>query len=301
VHPRLARLITSTRWPTICGVLIVIGVTVRIGAAFVLMPAEPELNEYGVIAQNLVDGRGYSYFASSGDVVQPGSSGTPIPGSFMGPGYTYTVALARWIGDGSSARFRLALGALNLALSLALLSLVYAAGRQLAGHRAGLTAGALAAVYPQLALVPSLGSAANFYLPATVVVAIGAVALRKQRTGLGIGLLVAGGLWLWTARAEAPLFVIAAVAAAAIGSAAWRRVVGLGLAALAVTAVAMSLLWLLPRTREMDRQLVSATTTGAYNFWLGNASGASGSQKRPPPQLAALEEQASHLPATPDY
>lgn len=299
--PVVLRVVASRRWPQACVLAIAIGMMVRFAAAFVLMPAAPELNEYGIIAQNIAEGRSYSYFAESAGAVRPNTIGTPIPSSFMGPGFTYSVALARSASNGDEDQFRLALGSINFALSSALVLAVYAAGRQLAGHRAGLTAGALVACYPTLALLPSLGSAANFYLPSIVLVAVGAIALSRNQRILGVSILLFASLWLWSARSEAPVFVAAAVAAAALGSTSRKRVLLLGLATLGGSAIVMSAVWFQPRTSAMDHPLLSTTTTVGYNLWLGNGSGASGSQKRPPPDFAELAGRASRLPASPDY
>jgi hypothetical protein len=186
-------------------------------------------------------------------------------------------------------------------LSLVLLAFAYAAGRQLAGHRAGLGAAALCAVYPQLALLPSLGSAANFYLPAMLLVAMGAVALRRGRVAPGVVILLAGTLWLWTARSEAPVFAAVAMLAASIKAPRAKQVLATSAAVLVFSTAVIAAGWIVPRSDALGGRLTSVTSTGGFNFWLGNADGASGSQKHPPTESAALKRKLKAIPATKDY
>jgi hypothetical protein len=296
----VGRFVRGDRFGPFCIGAIGLGVLVRFVAGLVLIGNHPQTNEYGVIASNWVSGRGYSFFAVHGSHVVAGTSGRALPSSFMGPGYTSVVAAARWLSSDAVASGRI-LGGLQIVFSLVLLVFAYIAGRQLGGRRGGLCAAALCAVYPQLALLPSLGSAANFYLPALLLVAIGSVQLRRGHVALGALVVLTGTLWLWTARSEAPLFAIVAVLAACRKTPSAKRLLAAGGVAVACSAVIIAAGWILPRSEALGGPIASVTSTGGFNFWLGNAQGASGSQKLPPPDSAALTRELKALPAKQDY
>ena len=286
-----------------CGWVFVAVITLGLLARVILgvvVAHEPELFEFQVIGDNLANGRGYSFFASLPDGVRPATVGDPLPSAFRGPGYSVVATGAIRLSDATGADFARVLGAFQVALGVVTLALVYAVVRQLAPRYAAMSATAVAAVHPQLVVLPSLGSPANVDQPALLLVTFAVVRVARAPTGGGVVLLSGAAAVLWLCRPEAPVFVVAAVAAAGLATRR-RRVLAEGALALVIAAVVVSAVWLVPRSQAMDRPLLTVTSSGGYNFWFGNAAGASGSQKRPPPFPDEFVSRIEALPPSNDY
>lgn len=284
-------------------IAIVVGVALRLVAGLIVGPQGTTLYEFGTIGQNVDSGRGYSFYAvdDRGVVdVDDHQEGRPLPSAFMPPVYTYSVAGALAATSSTDAAIRL-LQVLQAFLAGLAIALMYRLGRQLFGPVAGGLAALGYALYPVLIYQTTQTSASNLYL----LFEIGALALlleasRSPRVRWAVALGLTLGV-VSLLRAEGLLLVL--LAAAWLG---WsRRRAGLHAAVACVVVVALGLVlpfaWAARNSVVLDELTPTTTTSGGFNLWIGNAPGASGSQKELPPvpaelraRLRAIEPNASY-------
>jgi 4-amino-4-deoxy-L-arabinose transferase-like glycosyltransferase len=271
-----------TRVPLVVVVAVAIGVRVLAGLAFTA--ADTDTYEFGWLARNIVDGRGYSYFADDAEGrLTPGESdelGDPFPSAYMPPVYTYLTAGASQVADSHAGTVWL-LRLANIAAAAAGVVLMHALARRLVGPRAAVLAALGFAVYPALVYASTQVSAANLYIPLELGVLL--LLLRAARSaswsrwafaGASVGLLC-------LVRAEAvaliPLAALWLAWTAGRQSRAGHRI---GLTVLFVgVASAIPGAWVLRNSLALDGPVLTVVTTGGKNLWIGNHDGASGSQK----------------------
>jgi hypothetical protein len=214
----------SPRWHQWCVVAIVCGLAARIVLA-VVMTTTPDLFEFGIIGQNLATGRGYSFFAAFDDGVRPSTVGDPLPSAFRGPGYAYLVAANLEAAERVGVGFSRLLGATHVVLSALTLLAVHRVVTSLRAGPAALTATAVAAIYPPLVVLPSLGSSANLDQLALLLVAVTVLKVLERPDARSALVLSGAVVALWLCRPEAPAFVLAAVAAAGLAARSWKVIV----------------------------------------------------------------------------
>jgi 4-amino-4-deoxy-L-arabinose transferase-like glycosyltransferase len=285
--------------------VVALAVVVRVMAGLAFPAAETDTYEFGWLAHNVVDGRGYSYYADSpeGRLTPEGESpqAEPFPSAYMPPAYTAVATGAEWL-SGSAAATVWLVRVVNAAAAAAGVLLIHALARRLVGRRAAVLAAFGYALYPALVYMATQVSAANLYLPlelgvllllvragpspawarwAAAGLALGAVALLRAEA---VALVPLAGAWLvWTARRSGAV------------PRPWR------LAALFVCAAAVVPgAWLVRSSMALDTPVLAVTTTGGKNLWIGNHDGASGSQKDFDVP-AAIEDEIRALPAGDDF
>jgi len=282
-HGRLPRLLGAlVRLPVVTVVAAAIVVRLLAGVAFTA--ADTDVYEFGWLAENIVDGHGYTYFTDTPqgrvEPTRPDSTDR-LASAFMPPGYTYLTAAGAAVG-GSHDGTVWAVRALNALLAAAGVVLIDSLGRRLVGRPAARLAAVGFAFYPALVYAATQVSAANLYLPLEM--------------GLLLLLIRAGRLPSWRRWAEAGLFLgalclVRAEAVAVVPLAtAWllwtaskagvTRQVGLRLGAVFVAAAAaLPGAWLVRNSLVLGEPVATITTTAGLNLWYGNHDGASGSQK----------------------
>lgn len=285
-------------------VAVAVGLALRLAAIVAVGPAGTQLYEFGTIGKNVEAGRGYSFYSADEDgrvSVDEGQSGRPLPSAFMPPAYTLTVAGALELTDSDDDAIRL-LQLLNVVAAAAAIALVYALATTVAGPVAGALAALGLATYGAFVYQSTQASASNLYIPLEIATLV--LLLRASRsTRLGWVVAAAGALGVvCVLRSEG-------VALIALGAAwvAWttrRSSRGPALARASVfvlVAVALPAGWMLRNTTALASFTPAVTTSGGFNFWIGNHEGTSGSQKSFPEEPPGLQERISRLPATDGY
>jgi hypothetical protein len=283
--------------------VLAVAVAARLVAGFAFPAATTPAYEFGRIADNVVEGRGYTYFPADADgPLRPGQGDQAtrwLPSAYMPPLYTATVVAAREVGGSSHAGLVWTVRGLNLMLTVAAIVAVHALTRRLVGSRPAATLAALGfALYPPLVYAATQVSAANLYVPletVTLLALLAAAAARPTAWRPGIAAALALGL-LSLVRAEAVLLIpLAALWLGWAAAGTTRRRAGLALGFVAVAAV-LPAAWLVRNTVVLGEPTTTIATSGGVNLWIGNHPGASGSQK----SFAiprALRTEITHLPA----
>jgi hypothetical protein len=289
-------------------VLVCLGLVARLAADVAFSAQAVDTYEFGVIAENLVLGRGFSYFAAipSGVVVDEAHVGIPLPSAFMPPLYVGIVLVAsvgsRLVEAGPDGvvwfvrLINLVLASVTMVGLARLVSLMCSA-------RAARLAVLGFAIYPAFVYQATQVSASNAYLAVEVTLLAQCALFARRATPsrlLLVGLL-AGVLALL--RAEAIVITVALaiwLACFAGGGELRPRSRLVIVAAFLGIALLIPAGWLVRNSLAFDRPIATIATTGGFNLWIGNHLGASGSQKyySVPPPLAA---RVAALPASPDY
>lgn len=286
--------------------IVAVTVAVRLLAALAIPAETTETYEFGHVARSIVAGDGFSYYpATAGEVLAPGEAGGAerrLPSAHMPPLYAYVTAGAMEIAGPSHVATVWAVRVFNLVMAAATALGLLMLSRRLLGSGRGATLAALAfALYPTGIYMATQVSAANLYVPVTIAVILLLLgAVRARAPGVWVAAGLATGV-LCLLRAEAllmvPLVTAWLVCMSAVPSGRRRyRLAALFL----VTAVAIPGAWILRSSLAFGRPVFTVTTTGGSNLWIGNHTGASGSQKEfsvPPELRARLDE----LPPSQDY
>ena len=280
---------------------IMLGILLRLLAALVIGQGG-EIHEFGVIGENVVTGRGFSYHAvdERGTVVRDfDHEGRPLPSAFMPPVYTYAVGgafAATSTTEGAVAMIQIAQA---LLAGLAILAMAWLA-RSVFGPVAGGLAALAYAGYPALIYQTTQVSASNFYLLLEIVT-LGLLIAASRRSGpmWAIGAGVTLGL-VGLLRAEAVLLVVLAAAWLAWSRRRSGRPLVRPVATVLVLGLLLPMAWTARNSVVLERFVPTLTTSGGLNLWLGNAVGATGGIGEPP-MPAALQERLDALPATTDY
>ncbi|HEX6237192.1 MAG TPA: glycosyltransferase family 39 protein [Acidimicrobiales bacterium] len=222
---------------------------------------------YMVLADNLADGNGYSY----GDGPSQG------PTAYYPPGYPLFLGGLVSLADalpGSPTTFDIAIAA-NVVLSTILVLLIFSLGRRLAGAPVGLTAAAVAAVWPNLVFHSGVVLTETLFLVVLttmflVALATPAVArrpgwLRVAAVGVLLGITV---LIRPVSLVIAPLLLVLWWDAGLVPS---LRRVGLALASMVLVVAPWSVL----STLRMESPVLLSLNLGD-NLCIGNHPGATG-------------------------
>lgn len=284
--------------------IVVLGVVVRLVAMGALGTAHQNLYEFGVIGQNVVDGRGYTFYAAQPDgkvVVDNAHAGHPLPSAFMPPGYTIVVAGAEALGSSHAAVIRW-LELVNLVAAAVAIVLAQRLGSLVFGARAGTWAAFGFAFYPVLIYQATQPSASNLYLPIDLVALIAAIRLAR-RPSPAAATLAGGAIGLVCLfRAEAVIWIplILVWLLVVLGRRMGRRALRPA-AIFLLAAVVLPGAWMVRNSVVLHAVTPSVTTTSGFNLWVGNHPGASGSQKKFTPEPPALQAKIDRLVPGPSY
>jgi 4-amino-4-deoxy-L-arabinose transferase-like glycosyltransferase len=293
----------ASRLPLVA--VVVLAIAVRLAAGVAFPAADADTYEFGWMGRNIAEGRGYSYFFDDpvGRLTPEESErlGRPFPSAYMPPVYTYLTAGATELG-GSDADTVWLLRIANLAGAAGGVLLMRRLARRLVGAGAATLAAIGFAVYPSLIYASTQVSASNIYIPLELGVllvllratesatwrswalagaSVGALALVRAEAAAAI---VLAGLWLvWSARRRQT-------------SAPPARLVAVFLCVAAVIPGA----WIARNSIVLGAPVLTVTTTGGHNLWIGNHDGATGSQKDfDIPER--IEDEIRSLPAGADF
>jgi 4-amino-4-deoxy-L-arabinose transferase-like glycosyltransferase len=281
-----------------------LAVAVRLLAGLAIPAADTATYEFGWLAHNLVDGRGYSYYDDSPEgrlsPEEVASPGDPLPSAYMPPVYTAVTTAADW-SSGSDAGTVWSVRLANLAAAAAGVALMRAVARHLVGRRAAALAALGYAVYPPLVYMSTQVSAANLYVPLELGVLL--LLLRAGPSRAWARWLAAGVALGTVALLRAEAVALVPLAVVWLLWTARRRGVGHPARLAAVFLAAAILLpgaWMVRNSVALGTPVLTVTTTGGKNLWIGNHDGATGSQKDftiP----AAIEDEIRALPAGDDF
>jgi len=266
--------------PRLLWAALAVGVIARVLAAAATNPAGVDFYEWGVIGRNVATGRGFSYFAnvSGAAAIDSLHIGSALPSAFMPPGYAYLVAGALHISNSATEAVRV-VQLMNIAFAALAILLVFALGRELFDARVGRIAALAFALYPVFIYQSTQVSASNLYICIEIAM-LWCLARMTHDPRWQIALIagVSSGMLAWQ-RAEAVLVI------PFVGAFVWwqfkeskttRRVATL---LFIVPAIVLPATWIVRNSLTFGEPVATMTTTGGFNFWIGNHEGATGSQK----------------------
>lgn len=230
----------------------------RLGAQLALgFYDTPETWEEGIIAQNLVGGRGYVYE----------SMGT-LQHAFRAPAYAFLLAAA-YVAFGTAP---LTAGLLHAVLGVAIAVAVYAVGRRVGGQAIGTVSGLLAATHPGLVAYSAKVHQLNLDALLMALAVLLAFRLRDGSRFDAAALGAVGGVALLSRPTMLPFVLLAALPT--IESATWatrfRR-----FAIVAAVIGTIGLPWVV-RNQFVVGSPTLTTGTG-ITLWIGNNAAATGS------------------------
>jgi arylsulfatase A-like enzyme/4-amino-4-deoxy-L-arabinose transferase-like glycosyltransferase len=255
--------------------VVLVALLVRGLALWAGSDATPVLDEvgYAMRARELLDGRGFlgsyqTWVRHSPDEGRPNEL-PQYPGAWQPPGYVAFVAGVMAVSGGSVT----AVKAVQVLLGTAAVALVLAMATSWFGARAGLAAGWVAALYPNLvAFTHYLWSETLFVflLLASLHLLTRRLAPVTPATALAAGALL--GLAALTRATIVYLLPVLALWLAWVGRARLRTAVG-GALLVCVAAALVILPWSVRNTR-LHGGFVLIDTNAPYNLWRGNGPGA---------------------------
>ncbi len=239
-----------------------------------MSPGDPDI--YPVIARQLLAGQGY-YFdqADMGERVW----------ALYPP--AYPLLLAGW---GAIAGFSTwSLVALNLLIDSAAAWMVARIGRQLGLPGAGRAAALLYLFWPSLIFSAPLAQKEGLAtLLISVLASVWLAHARGGRSGWrsALALGAPAGLLALTQPGEAPLAALFGLVL--VGQIGWRRVIGIGVAALPIAIMTMLPWWV--RNWIIFGAFVPLTSAGGISLWIGNNADATGNWMAQPAYLRGVPE-----------
>jgi 4-amino-4-deoxy-L-arabinose transferase-like glycosyltransferase len=209
------------------------------------------------------------YFANGDGYVNP-FTGTPT--AAWPPGYPVALgSVFALFGEGVHQT-----AALNIALSLATIVVVYAIALRLFDRPTAVIAASALAVWPGQIYFSSLALSEalfTFLFALGVLLLLAVPSARRRRLPLiaGFGAVVALAA---LTRGQALLLIPLAVLAWALAGIRWKAAIGWGILAAFVTAAALAP-WVIRNEQKLGSPVIIATNLGP-NVWIGHHEGASG-------------------------
>lgn len=264
--------------------VVVLAIAVRLAAGVAFPAADADTYEFGWLGRNIAEGHGYSYyFDDPVGRLSPEDSerlGRPFPSAYMPPAYTFLTAGATGLGASEADTVWL-LRITHLAAAAVGVVLMHRLARRLVGAGAATLAAIGLAVYPSLIYASTQVSASNIYIPLELGILLLLLRATESATWRSWALAGASVGALALVRAEAVAMI--ALAGIWLVWAARRRPTGASPARLAAVflcaAVVIPGAWLARNSIVMGAPVLTVTTTGGKNLWIGNHDGATGSQK----------------------
>lgn len=220
---------------------------------------------YHAMANQLADGHGFDnpFRIVAGELVPSG--GDAAPTAFHPPAFPALLAVVSAVGLRSYAAHEIA----GCVLGAGAVILVALTARMLAGHRAGLLAGLVAAIAAPLIGTEAVLMSESLFTFAVALALLAAVAVLRHPSavnlaGLGIAIALAG-----LTRGEGLLLIVVLALPAALrtGAGGWRR---FGIVALAAAVVIAP--WTARNWSAFDRPVLVTTTDGAVITVSNNAT-----------------------------
>lgn len=252
--------------------ILLIALSFRVIAVFVSDRRAEVYHEYMVIAQNLIDGKGYSWDEWGRAPLQPTS--------FLPPLYVYWCVAFQ-----SSLHQDYTLMYIAQALVSALgVFLAYAVGRKMFSRETGIIFALFYAAYPEFAAYHTRPITEFLYLPLALALILGYLILKEHpfdARGAKAALLWGLACGITVLVKESAVLLIAALGLALLWSRRrdWRRVVThIGFPAVAALLVALSP-WII-RNYIVQHELIAIRTGFGVTAWIANHPGSTGTDKR---------------------
>ena len=268
--------------------ILIVALALRLAVALALpMPDDFEcLSEPGLIAANLVSGRGYSFdlYGTRPD--------NPLL-AFLPPLHPGLIALALQF-----ARPNLALGAMQALLGALTIGALARLATQLAGRGVGLLTGWMGALYPAHVLITSQPISVALFACCLMGVLLAAFRL-KERPSVGRALPVGALIGLYgLGRSQALLLIPIVVAWLWLNGVRGRRLLRSTVVLLAAACVVLTP-WAVRNGVVLDWFMPTATNDG-ITFWNGNNPFTSGSGHDVVADKLAAYQGRERDPALPD-
>jgi 4-amino-4-deoxy-L-arabinose transferase-like glycosyltransferase len=233
--------------------------------------------------------RNAAHYIANGEGYLNPFSGTPT--AMWPPGYpAFLGGVFKVAGEGLTQAY-----AANVVLAMLTVIIVYALALLLFGRREALVAAAAVAVWPGQVYFTSLALSEELFTMLFALAVLLVLLAARADTWRG-PLIMLSAITITGAaltRGQALLLLALIPPILVLCGLSWRRAIGWGILAAAVTAVLLAP-WVVRNQRELGRPIVIATNLGG-NLWLGNHAGATGrmqsDQPLPLPDHAGLTQQ----------
>ncbi len=245
----------------------------------------PEMWEFGIIARNIVSGKGF-WLKTLANV--------PVPSAFMPPAYEYFLAgMFRIFGDRTFTYVLIQL--LQAASCVLLVYLVYRTSELLFGESVALLSAWLTAFYPPFIYMCTEMHPISFYIALSLAVVFYLYRFLEKGGGRGdlvLSSILLGILLMFRAEALALIFLFSGIVLLRSGNGQKFR----NAAIYFVLPVLCLVPWTV-RNYHLFHRWVPITTSGGLNLWYGHNPDATGSQRhawpdgtvvQPRPELVSL-------------
>jgi 4-amino-4-deoxy-L-arabinose transferase-like glycosyltransferase len=233
--------------------LAVIALVVRLGWALLMMDRVPQFDEveYIDLASRLAAGEGY--------VDETGARVAYWPAGYP--------ALLSWVFRLSGGPSEVGAVALQIALGIATCLLLSVVGSRVVGSGAGRLAGLLLALYPTHVMYSTL----RLTEPLFTLLMLGALGILSLARQPGVIPAIVAGLVLGAAVLTRPLIVLLPfVLPLLLATKGQRRGRALSTAFLVLLTALLTVSPWLWRNHQLTGRWTSLTTSGGFNFWVGN-------------------------------
>lgn len=252
--------------------IFVIALVLRVSATLISDRNHEIYHEYMVIAQNLLDGKGYSWDEWGRAPLQPTS--------FLPPLYVYWCALFQSFLDQNYTLMYLA-QALVSALGV---FLAFALGKKMFNRETGIIFALFYSIYPEFAVYHTRPITEFLYLPLTMVLILGYLDLKDKpfdRSGMNAALLWGFLCGVTVLVKESAVLLIAALGLALLWSRrdSWMKVITHFGAPSVVALLLVMSPWIV-RNYIVQGELVVIRTGFGVTAWIANHPGSTGTDKR---------------------
>lgn len=276
--------------------IIILAGTLRLAAILLLRNFyHPVLYEWGIIARNILAGKGYSYYEVNGQA---------MPSAYMPPAHTlFLASMFRLFGDGTVIAY-FVIQLINAFMGLLLVYLVYQLARIYWSEETAMLSALIIAIHPPFVYMVTEIANINFYLVNNVAV-IYFLAKYLEEEKNSSYLAAAGALLGFLTMFRAETLALIGIFSVLL----WARVRGnfRHIVTFAVFAVVVITPWTV-RNYLVFHRFIPTTTAMPVVLWYGHNSQANGTQRigwgyssHVMQPLPTMQAELDHVPAGPQY